>query len=78
MAPPISAQVSPVASQRSHWYSKVTGAVPDQTPGSAVTVCPSRSVSGNEKLGSRVFCGAAASTEATGEVAVTYRRRSWR
>src|SRR4051794_28672251 len=57
----MSVQLFP-ASQRRHWYAKLSGPVPLQVPFATVRVVPSRAapvIAGNE-----VFCGGAAVTTA--------------
>src|SRR5215218_5259067 len=44
VAPAMSTQLSPFASQRRHWYSNATGSVPVQWPRSTVRVLPTRAV----------------------------------
>src|SRR4051812_10185602 len=64
-----SSHCPPSASQRRHWYARLTGTVPAQTPGSAVSVSPSWVWP--VTLGSVLLAGAAASTSTVGsEVAV--------
>src|SRR6266487_5860025 len=48
-------QFAPVLSHRCHWYAYVIGAVPDQVPGAAVSICPSRAVP--EIVGGATFSG---------------------
>ena len=61
VAPPMSVQSASFwASQLRHWYVKAIGGVPDQVPGSAVTVSASRSVP--VIVGAAVFAGGSAST----------------
>ena len=55
VAPAMSEHGLPPAPQRLHWYAYESGCVPDQLPGSAVSVCPSRGVP--LIVGGEVFAG---------------------
>ena len=63
VAPSMSTQASPDASQRRHWKSRVIGAVPVQVPSTTVSAEPSRAspaiVAGTVLTGG-VDCGSAA------------------
>ena len=53
----MSTQLLPKKSQRCHWYSMVSGPVPVQVPGSAVSTSPTSSVP--EMVGATVLAGGA-------------------
>ena len=58
VAPSMSPQSSPSASQRCHWYARVAFAASDQVPGWAVSVLPT--VSDPVIVGGAVFAGTCA------------------
>src|SRR2546421_3482644 len=62
VAPEMSEQFAPAASQRCHWYVKLIGALPVQVPLAAVSVCPSWAVP--LIVGATVFAGGDGATAA--------------
>ena len=70
VAPGMSVQFAPEASQRCHWWVTSIGPVPVQAPSCAVSVPPS--VAGPVTLGAPVLAGASATTASVaGDVAVS-------
>src|SRR5436305_10030023 len=61
VAPSIASQLAPAASQRRHWYVKVTGFPPSQSPGTAASNCPASGgptmVGGVERSGTPIGYG---------------------
>ena len=62
VAPAMSEQFAPAASQRRHWYVKLIGVLPVHVPSPAVSVCPSWAVP--LIVGATVFAGGTAATAA--------------